>query len=192
MIENITTKKKRKRGAGYLTEQQEREALSLLVRPDARTLFLFLLETGLRISEALIVEVADIERGYTTLIGKGGKERTVHYRPELMRELQRFVAARQLQPGQDSTRLFPFNRQTAHRLLSPADVYPHLLRHTYLTRLLRRTNDIRLVQEVAGHADIRTTSKYTHFTQEEIRRAMIAPRGKWERIRRVFLSVFGL
>ena len=192
MIRNTTTEPKKKRGAGYLTEQQEREALGRLVRPDARALFLFLIETGLRISEALVVEVADVERGYTRLIGKGGKERVVHYRPELVRELRGYLKGRTVRNGQDARRLFPFNRQTAYRILSVADIYPHLLRHTYLTRLLRRTKDIRLVQEVAGHSDIRTTSKYTHFTTEEIREAMTAPRTVREKLRRVLFSFFGL
>ena len=52
-------------------------------------------------------------------------------------------------------------------------VHFHLLRHTYLTKLYARTKDIRLVQEVAGHADISTTMIYTHVSGEDIRAAML-------------------
>lgn len=193
MIENITTKRKKKRGGECLTEAEERAALERLVRPDARALFQFLVATGLRISEALIVELGDIERGFTRLVGKGGKERTVYYSAELVRMLRPYIGERERAVGGDDRgRLFAFNRQTAHRLLSAADVYPHLLRHTYLTRLYKQTKDLRLTQKVAGHADIRTTSRYTHHTEEEVRRAMTRPRTFAEKIRRAVLSVFGL
>ena len=52
-------------------------------------------------------------------------------------------------------------------------VHFHLLRHTYLTRLYGRTKDLRLVQEVAGHADISTTQIYTHISGEDVRQAML-------------------
>lgn len=181
MITNVSTTR-RKRGAGYLDERSELIALSKLRRPDAVALFHFLINTGLRISEALIVHVEDIERGSTTLIGKGGRVRTVYYRADLIEKMREYLLDRSPRAGQDSELLFPFSRKTAHRILSPAGVWPHLLRHTYLTRLLRRTGDIRLVQEVAGHADIRTTSRYTHFTPQEIEAAMTEPRTLYERV----------
>ena len=52
-------------------------------------------------------------------------------------------------------------------------VYFHLLRHTYLTKLYGRTKDIRLVQEVAGHADIGTTQIYTHISGADVKQAML-------------------
>ena len=51
-------------------------------------------------------------------------------------------------------------------------VHPHLLRHTYLTDLYRETKNIRMVQKVAGHADLSTTEIYTHIYDEEIKEAM--------------------
>ena len=51
-------------------------------------------------------------------------------------------------------------------------VYPHLLRHSALTRIYDGTQDIRLVQEVAGHQDIKTTQRYTHVHPMNIARAM--------------------
>ena len=52
-------------------------------------------------------------------------------------------------------------------------VHFHLLRYTYLTRLYSQTKDLRLVQEVAGHADISTTQIYTHISGEDVRQAML-------------------
>lgn len=178
MIQNITTRKK-KRGGDCLTADQARAALERLTRPDARALFLFLIGTGLRVSEALIVETADLQRGFTRLIGKGNRERVVYYGSELVADLQPYLQSREEQPGEaDRARLFPFSRKTAHRILSPAGVYPHMLRHTFLTMLYRETKDLRLTQVIAGHASIQTTTRYTHHTADEIRAAMTGPR-RW-------------
>ena len=182
-IENISTERPKKRGGGYLDERAEALGMKQLVRPEARALARFLLATGLRVTEALVVRVEDIERGSTTLIGKGGRPRTVYYGAALRAEMQAYLLERKLRANQDPKRLFPFSRQTAWRLLEPAGWYPHLLRHTYLTRKLRETKNIRLVQEIAGHADIRTTSRYTHFQDDEIRAAMTEPRTWREKLR---------
>lgn len=177
MIQNITTKK-RKRGGDCLTADQARAALERLTRPDARALFHVLIGTGLRVSEALIIEMGDIERGYTRLIGKGGRERTVYYAPELVEELRPYMEERGSSGVDDRVRLFPFSRKTAHRILAVVGVYPHQLRHTFLTLLYRDTRDLRLVQVIAGHASIQTTTRYTHHTADEIRAAMTGPR-RW-------------
>lgn len=177
MIQNITTRKK-KRGGDCLTADQARAALERLTRPDARALFLFLIGTGLRVSEALIVETADLQRGFTRLIGKGNRERVVYYGSELIEDLQPYLQSREEQPGEAGSRLFPFSRKTAHRILAVVGVYPHQLRHTFLTLLYRDTRDLRLVQVIAGHASIQTTTRYTHHTADEIRAAMTGPR-RW-------------
>lgn len=182
MIENLSGQQPKKRGAGYLDEKAEARALEKLERPEARALFRFLIQTGMRISEALTVRTEDVERGSTTIRGKGGKVRTVYYRRALQEEMRQYLLERKVRSDQDGALLFPFSRYTAHRLLNEADVYPHLLRHTYLTRKLKETGDIRLVQEIAGHKDIRTTSKYTHFTEQEIKAAMTEPRTWRERL----------
>jgi site-specific recombinase XerD len=52
------------------------------------------------------------------------------------------------------------------------DVSPHTLRHTFATRLLGRTGNIRLVQKALGHSDLSTTMIYTHIVDEELELAM--------------------
>lgn len=103
----------------------------------------------------------------------------MYYSPELVEDLQPYLHYyRTGESGAAGLLLFPFSRRTAHRLLSVANVYPHQLRHTYLTFLYRETADLRLVQVVAGHANIQTTTRYTHHTADEIRSAMTTPR-RW-------------
>jgi integrase/recombinase XerD len=57
-------------------------------------------------------------------------------------------------------------------------VHPHLLRHTCLTDLYKDTKDIRLIQKVAGHADLSTTMLYTHIHDEQVKDAMMGLRKK--------------
>lgn len=57
-------------------------------------------------------------------------------------------------------------------------VHPHLLRHTCLTDLYKETKDIRLIQKVAGHADLSTTMIYTHIHDEQVKDAMKGLRKK--------------
>lgn len=190
MIENITGQRPRKRGRGYLDEHEEAQALAKLTRPEARALFRFICATGFRVSEALTVRVEDVERGSTTIIGKRGRVRTIYYSPELVEEMRFYVIERRVRRDQDPARLFPFSRYTANRLLAPANIYPHLLRHTYLTRLYRRTKDLKLTMAVGGHTDPRSALVYQHFTEQEIRAAMTQPRTVRDRVRRLVRPAF--
>ena len=57
-------------------------------------------------------------------------------------------------------------------------IHPHLLRHTCLTDLYKNTKDIKLIQKVAGHADLSTTMIYTHIHDEQVKDAMNGLRKK--------------
>jgi integrase/recombinase XerD len=142
---------------------------------------------GLRASEAVDLEIADVdlERGFVRPTGKGSKERIVPLgrqaaaavrqylrsgRPELVGssgEKKLFVNLR----GTGLTRqgLYKIIRGHARTAGLDGKMSPHTLRHTFATHLLSGGCDLRSVQEMLGHADVSTTQMYTHLSSEEIK-----------------------
>lgn len=165
-------------------------------------LFLFLYNTGARISEALSVDVGDVERSQRRIriTGKGGKERFLFLSPVTIRELDGYLALRKSvleangRAGEEalfiSTRgkRLPFS--SAHIIFTEArqalgwqkEFTPHTLRHSYATHLLDRGADIRMVQSLLGHESISTTQIYTHVSRSGLRKVYEAshPHAKGE------------
>jgi integrase/recombinase XerC len=147
--------------------------------------------SGLRVSElcSLTERALDRRRGVVTVLGKGNKERIVPlsspsiaavsswietYRTQFLEHLP--VRARDSMPA---TALFvnrrgsPLTPRDVRRILdrkSPVPTHPHALRHTFATHLLDGGADLRVVQELLGHADLSTTQRYTHVSKERLRR----------------------
>jgi integrase/recombinase XerD len=169
---------------------------ALLAAPDAdtplglrdRALLELLYGTGARISEAIGLDVDDLDRaaGLVRLDGKGGKQRVVPGR-QLRRTRGRglpgpgppgLVAA-----GRGTPALFlnarggRLSRQSAWTVLRSAaaragiagDISPHTLRHCFATHLLDGGADVRVVQELLGHASVTTTQVYTLVTVDRLR-----------------------
>ncbi|HET8927904.1 MAG TPA: site-specific tyrosine recombinase XerD [Microbacterium sp.] len=143
--------------------------------------------TGARVSEAVGLDVDDVAHGdVLRLRGKGAKERIVpvgsyaraaldayltRARPELSRR------------GRSTPRLFlgargaPLSRQSAWLIIRSAaegahltaHVSPHTLRHSFATHLLQGGADVRVVQELLGHASVATTQIYTHVSVDALR-----------------------
>lgn len=144
---------------------------------------------GFRVSELCGLDRDDIDvtQRVARVLGKGNKERIVPLgqpsidaverylsegRPELVRQESPaaavFLNARGRRLGtRDAYRLV----QRAARAVDPSlDVHPHMLRHTFATHLLEGDADLRSVQEMLGHEDLRTTQVYTHVSTERLRR----------------------
>lgn len=152
-----------------------------------------LFSTGLRVSELVDLDVADInfETGEFTVIGKGRKARVVYLSPSARDWLKRYLATRNdpFKPlflrysgkhmdEQDfegsSLRL---TVRSVQRLVKKyvkragiaVDATPHTLRHTFATGLLREGADLRSVQELLGHSNVSTTQIYTHVTNPQLK-----------------------
>lgn len=140
--------------------------------------------TGLRVSEIVNLKVTDLhfELGLLQTIGKGNKERIVPIGDVAMQWVITYyqeVRPQQLK-GQDSPILFlndhgrQLTRQGIWKIIKhivllagiTKDVSPHTLRHSFATHILENGADLRIVQELLGHADISTTQIYTHITNE--------------------------
>lgn len=158
-----------------------------------RALLEFLYSTGARISEAVGLDVDDIslqdlEAGpaVVRLFGKGSKERLVPLGSYGARALDAYlVRGRPLlaAKGKGTPALFlnarggRISRQSAWTILKAAadkanitkDVSPHTLRHSFATHLLEGGADVRVVQELLGHASVTTTQVYTLVTADTLR-----------------------
>ncbi|MEU5791876.1 site-specific tyrosine recombinase XerD [Micromonospora purpureochromogenes] len=174
--------------AGAVTAAGDGAALALR----DRALLEFLYGTGARISEAVgaAVDDLDVDEGTALLRGKGGRTRVVPIggyavealRAWLVRARPALVAAGRGTPavfvnarGGALTRqgAWTILRRAAERARLPVDgpnaVSPHTLRHSYATHLLDGGADVRVVQELLGHASVTTTQVYTLVTVERLR-----------------------
>jgi integrase/recombinase XerD len=152
-----------------------------------RAMMELLYASGLRVSELVSLSTRDIDLdvGYVRCIGKGDRERIVPVGQTAVRAIQRYLALgrRELAPATDDDSLFITNRgagmtrQAFWKMIKrrameagiSARITPHTLRHSFATHLLEHGADLRSVQEMLGHADIRTTQIYTHLTQTRLR-----------------------
>ncbi len=143
--------------------------------------------TGLRVSEvvSLTVSQVNLEAGYLTVIGKGGKERAVPIGTCARRRVLDYLhtARPTILAGRLSPHLFVnrsgrrLSRQgfwkrvrlAVRRAGIAGKVSPHTLRHAFATHLVERGADLRAVQMMLGHADIATTQIYTHVARERLR-----------------------
>jgi integrase/recombinase XerD len=184
----------------------ELEVESLLAAPDVtiplglrdRAMLETLYATGLRVSELVDLTLAQValDVGVVRVIGKGGKERLVPLGDEAAAWIERYrktARADILREGQSrhlfvTARRGPLTRQAFWALvkryatragIAQAALSPHVLRHAFATHLLNHGADLRVVQLLLGHADITTTTIYTHVARERLKQlhAQHHPRG---------------
>lgn len=142
---------------------------------------------GLRISEltAIRLEQLQLEAGFVNVIGKGNKERVVPVGRAAVAALQRYLDVgrpKRVTPKSPANvfltrRGTPFSRVTLWKRIKARarfsgiarNVTPHMLRHSFATHLLEHGADLRVIQELLGHATIRTTAVYTHVTGGRLR-----------------------
>ena len=162
-----------------------------------RAMLELLYASGLRVSELVTIKTVQIglAEGALRVTGKGGKERLVPFGEEAHGWLTRYLTEGRgaILDGQASEALFVTARGGAmtrqmfwklvkrHALTAGIDapLSPHTLRHAFATHLLNHGADLRAVQMLLGHADISTTTIYTHVARERLRalHAQHHPRG---------------
>ena len=184
----------------------EKQVEALLNAPDVsttlglrdRAMLETLYATGLRVSELVGLTIAQVslDVGVVRVIGKGSKERLVPLGDEAASWIERYrkSARVELLGTAKSDHLFltgrhgPLTRQGFWLLvkryalragIAQAALSPHVLRHAFATHLLNHGADLRVVQLLLGHADITTTTIYTHVARERLKQlhAQHHPRG---------------
>ena len=136
---------------------------------------------GLRVAElcALDVDDVDLDRGVVTVLGKGSKERQVLVHERAVAAVTAWLVARpELRADSSPVAALFFNRRgrrlgtrDVRRILdrrSTVPTHPHALRHSFATHLLDGGADLRVVQELLGHASLQTTQVYTHVSKERL------------------------
>jgi len=137
---------------------------------------------GLRVAELCGLDVADVDRpGRTvTVVGKGDRQRRVPIHDRCVEVLGHWLdEGRDQLSGPDTPPEAVFVNRRGRRLgprdvrrildrRSPVPTHPHALRHSYATHLLDGGADLRVVQELLGHASLQTTQVYTHVSKERL------------------------
>lgn len=144
--------------------------------------------TGLRVSEVSRLRLSELNlaAGFLRTIGKGSKERIVPVGRQAVDWVQRYLQKSRPHFGRGpttrgevflSTRGGPLSRQTIwHHIKKYAraagiakNITPHTLRHSFATHLLNNGGDLRVIQEMLGHASVATTQIYTHVDQSRLK-----------------------
>lgn len=152
--------------------------------------------SGLRLAEltGANLEDLDLDGGFITVRGKGGKVRQVPLGRHCIAAIETWLAARSggggwgadstvvqlpgdapLFTGRNGQRISPRTvqlrlKRLAVRQLGSDELHPHMLRHSFASHLLESSSDLRAVQELLGHADISTTQIYTHLDFQHLAR----------------------
>ena len=170
------------------TEKPQKSAAARLRTQRMYTLIEVLYATGLRVSElvALPVTAALRDARLIEIRGKGGKERLVPLSRAAQAAMKDYVGLRAAEGAYEkSPWLFPSHGDSGHLTrqhfardlkdlavaagLDAGKISPHVLRHAFASHLLQNGADLRVVQQLLGHADISPTQIYTHVLDERLR-----------------------
>lgn len=169
-------------------------------------IFELLYTTGCRVSELVSINLADIDFKAKTILvsGKGGKERLVYFGSASEQSLKAYLPLKTARAAKDDrdAQLALFLNARGKRITARGvslvvkkragsaglvkNVSPHTFRHSFATHLVNRGADIRVVQELLGHANLSTTQIYTHMGLARLKRIynQAHPHGKRRRVKK--------
>lgn len=170
----------------------EKEMLLLLNAPDTscfigardRAIIEVLYASGLRVSELCFLNISDVGEETLRVIGKGGKERLLPIAKPAIAAIDDYLSRFYKNPIKDHKgealfitqkkrridRIHVWNRIKEYAKIAGLNkkISPHSLRHSFATHLLDHGADLRVIQDMLGHADISTTDRYTHLSQKKL------------------------
>ena len=182
MVLRIPYPKQARRQPVVLSPGEVARLLKAMQNLKHRTVGMVLYGAGLRISEALALELGDVDSERMVIgvrHGKGDRDRQVALSPVLLDALRVYWRAYQpslyLFPGRDPQR--PLGNSVIQRAIKAArqragiskHATPHALRHSYATHLMEAGTDLRTIQILLGHRALKTTAIYTHVATERVR-----------------------
>jgi integrase/recombinase XerD len=172
------------------------EIEKLLVQPSSHTqkgardraILEVLYATGCRVSELCQLNIGDVDDTYVRIKGKGGKERTVPIGKEAILAIDHYLVFRDGSNTEHQQALFVglgnrrVNRISVWKLVKryarqagiTKIIFPHTFRHSFATHLLDNGADVRVIQELLGHASISSTDRYAHVSCKHLQDAFQA------------------
>jgi integrase/recombinase XerD len=179
-IVNFKTPKIARKLPQILTKQEVFKLIKSINHQKSKLIVKLLYSSGIRVSECLNLRVDDLEIGNKigwVRGGKGAKDRMFILSKNICDDLLEFVHGKSgyIFCGSNGKPLTPRNVQKIVKLASRKagimkDITPHKLRHSFATHLLESGTDIRIIQELLGHANLQTTQIYTKVSQEQMRK----------------------
>jgi len=184
-FEKLPCARQPKRLPTVLSADELRRLFEVAREVKHKALLMTLYGAGLRISEALVLKPADIDSRRMLIhvrLGKGAKDRMVKLSPQLLAVLRDywrtrrpvtwlFPQAKNPQRSMDSSDAWRMVHRTARRAGITRNISPHTLRHSYATHLLDAGTDLRTIQLLLGHRNLKTTSLYVHVSQARLNAA---------------------
>ena len=173
------------------------EVEALLNQPDANTILgardkailEILYASGLRVSEVCKLGLYDVDDTFVRVMGKGSKERIVpigrkaieaidhyllHYRGPIPDERYQPMFVTRKGKRIDRFTVWTMIKKYAKKAGINKNIHPHTLRHSFATHLLDNGADLRIIQDMLGHASINSTDRYTHISRSHIQEAFQA------------------
>ncbi|MCB1113633.1 MAG: tyrosine recombinase XerD [Chlamydiia bacterium] len=148
-----------------------------------RAIFELLYSSGLRVSELIQIKINDVDDTFVKVMGKGRKERVVpvgkpaiqaidfwlsNYRDQFDSEKNPFLFLTEKGKPMSRVEVWRQVKTWAKKAGIKKSISPHTLRHSFATHLLDHGADLRIIQEMLGHASITSTERYTHVSQTGI------------------------
>jgi integrase/recombinase XerD len=182
ILDGIKPPKPEKKLPTVLTRAEIKALLNAIENPKHKLLVEFLYSSGLRVSEAINLKIADLDLNEGMGIvkgGKGKKDRNIILSKALIDHLEDYLMNR------DDNNLFIFNIRDTHISVRQAqkivkkasvkakikkNVFCHALRSSFATHLLESGTDVRLIQELLGHSSISTTERYTKVSTAQLKK----------------------
>lgn len=184
--------------------EAEMDALFDTVERDAkkglrdRVILELLYATGIRVSELVNIQMSDLDMNLpgVKVLGKGSKERFIPFGEFCKQSIERYLESYKPKVNANHNYLLvnmsgaPITERGVRYVLNDVvkrtagvtEIHPHKLRHTFATHMLNQGADLRTVQSLLGHVNLSTTGRYTHVTNDQLRKVYLNahPRAKKE------------
>jgi integrase/recombinase XerD len=179
----IKRPKREKKIPAVMTKEEVQKLIDAISNKKSKLMIQIIYACGFRVSELTSLKAKDLN--FEEMIGhvrqaKGRKDRVFNIPKRLSKQLQKQVE-KQKEFGQEYLFAGPkgkLSERNLQKIVKKAaktaginkEVHPHTLRHSFATHLLEAGTDIRMIQELLGHADLSTTQIYTHISTEELKK----------------------
>jgi len=182
LLQDIPFPRKEQRLPLILSREEVAKILTVPPHLKSRALLMTIYAAGLRRSEVARLRVSDIDSARMTIIvhqGKGQRDRVVMLSPVLLDTLRQYWRYKKpkewLFPGDTPDQpisgndIFMVFHNAVRRAGITKKVSPHSLRHSFATHLLESGTDLRTIQILMGHRSLKTTARYLHVSQQQVR-----------------------